>query len=535
MLVSVLFFCFVVGVFSQEFRLTRKITERIIEQQLGSHDQAFESEDGQADNAPVARRLEHALPLTDLQIIFSLEISVGTPPVNFSVIPDTGSDVLWLPDANCSNCNRIWTRYNSSLSSSSVDLKHSHKMKYGDQTQVNGPMYTDTVCMSESICVEKQALMSTINYTDPQSTGGDPHIEGIMGLMPGTGGGSPTIMQMLHRTNPGLGQEFSLVLPRHPLDSYLILGRADLKKHARQEKYQYGTNEFIATYNNMFAGWRTTVRAAGLAGRDDGSWLWWKDWKYQDGAAALVDSGSSDIVLDTDTYKDVTKAVTTAFENIGKSCQDSGHENKILICFCDDETFDRLPVFSLSIMSVNIREFSASSQFTICIGAQEYLSKNGGGTCRVRFQDSEGRLPTPGGSQYESLLLGLPIFHGHVVGYDIDNSRIGFARGKFHSLPEKYKCPDPRGSDFSYLQLGIFGIVGCGLLYVAMITVWKKSCGKLLLKLRLAREERETAERQVELSAMRYEQQERFLRRFEQGGHTIAEDDCRGAEIEMVE
>lgn len=41
-------------------------------------------------SSAIIRRLEHALPLTDLSIIFTLDVDIGTPPVTFHVVPDTG-------------------------------------------------------------------------------------------------------------------------------------------------------------------------------------------------------------------------------------------------------------------------------------------------------------------------------------------------------------------------------------------------------------------------------------------------------------
>jgi len=333
-------------------------------------------------------------------------------------------------------------------------------------------------------------------------------------------------MQSLRSQQSVLGSEFAMVLPRAPDPSYLILGPPDLSKHSQEDKYIYGTNEFIQTVNGHFFGWRTTVRAAGLASRQDDSWLWWKDWKYQDGAAALIDSGSSDIVLDSNTYADVTKAVIAAFEEQGKRCTMKGQNDTLVQCFCDKETIAALPVFSISVMSQHMRDFSASTQFTICLGAQEYLSSVGENECRVRFQDSENRLPSIDGG--ESLLLGLPLFHGYVVGYDIANSKIGFALQKTSSIDVSFKCPSPKGLDFTHTQLALLAFVASVLLYVAGITVWKKSCGKYLLAWREERFAREEERRAIELHALRHDQQEQFLRRFENAGQPLQE-------IEMVE
>ena len=88
------------------------------------------------------------------------------------------------------------------------------------------------------------------------------------------------------------------------------------------------------------------------------------------------------------------KAVIAAFEGLGKTCQRTGDNNTLVLCFCDDQIIEQLPVFSISVMDVHMRDYEVSSQFSICLGAKEYLSSAGRNECRVRFQDSEGRLPS---------------------------------------------------------------------------------------------------------------------------------------------
>jgi len=180
---------------------------------LFSNAQEFPLHRNHIDSNGVLRRLdERPLPLHDLRIIFSLDIEVGTPSKTFAVIPDTGSDVLWIPNSNCTGCPRIWNRYDPKASSTEKFLPDNitHHTKYGDQTEVDGPMLTDRVCLADDICVDEQALMAItstilnqfslsnhqkayknnisiqkIDYTNPKTRGQDEAVQGIMGLMPG--------------------------------------------------------------------------------------------------------------------------------------------------------------------------------------------------------------------------------------------------------------------------------------------------------------------------------------------------------------
>lgn len=63
-------------------------------------------------------------------------------------------------------------------------------MKYGDRTEVGGNMYSDKVCLSNDTCLDEQALMACDNYTNPVQHQDEAFVQGIMGLMPGAGGGT---------------------------------------------------------------------------------------------------------------------------------------------------------------------------------------------------------------------------------------------------------------------------------------------------------------------------------------------------------
>ena len=57
--------------------------------------------------------------------------SVGTPSQMFSVLFDTGSSDVWVQSAQCSNCTLNMQGYNSSLSSTYVNMQESFALDYG--------------------------------------------------------------------------------------------------------------------------------------------------------------------------------------------------------------------------------------------------------------------------------------------------------------------------------------------------------------------------------------------------------------------
>jgi len=77
--------------------------------------------------------------------LWSGTISVGTPPVEYTVDYDTGSSDLFLPGPKCTeNCDghKIYAPGNSTTSK---DLGKTFKLGYGDGSSVSGDQYTDTV------------------------------------------------------------------------------------------------------------------------------------------------------------------------------------------------------------------------------------------------------------------------------------------------------------------------------------------------------------------------------------------------------
>jgi cathepsin D len=88
-------------------------------------------------------------PLTNdqsSQLVYG-DMSVGTPPVEYSVNFDTGSSDLYLPGETCGSCGDH-TRYNPSASSSSKDLGETFSLKFIDGSNVTGSLFTDNVTIA---------------------------------------------------------------------------------------------------------------------------------------------------------------------------------------------------------------------------------------------------------------------------------------------------------------------------------------------------------------------------------------------------
>merc|ERR1711920_1148725 len=93
-------------------------------------------------------RSSPSVPLTDLQDSeYYGEVDIGTPAQKFTVIYDTGSSNLWVPNSQCSNCKSGGApRYDSSKSQTYVKDNRPFQLRYGTGS-CNGFISKDTVTM----------------------------------------------------------------------------------------------------------------------------------------------------------------------------------------------------------------------------------------------------------------------------------------------------------------------------------------------------------------------------------------------------
>ena len=76
-------------------------------------------------------------------------ITVGTPGQTFSVILDTGSSNLWIPDSTCKKCKGKH-EFDTSKSSTYQTNGQKWRITYGDGSDASGILGVDTVGVRKS-------------------------------------------------------------------------------------------------------------------------------------------------------------------------------------------------------------------------------------------------------------------------------------------------------------------------------------------------------------------------------------------------
>ncbi|KAF8176568.1 acid protease, partial [Mycena galopus ATCC 62051] len=143
---------------------------------------------------------------TDLQ--WYGDITVGTPPQNFTVVFDTGSFTLEIPGTACGAACANQRQFNSSASSTFLDLNSSSTITFGTGVGVdpvigdNWELWLEEVADVFTIADMSLPLGGLFLITNQTPTFLPDPFDGILGLSPETGdlftgGGYPAIFGML--------------------------------------------------------------------------------------------------------------------------------------------------------------------------------------------------------------------------------------------------------------------------------------------------------------------------------------------------
>jgi len=146
------------------------------------------------------------------------------------------------------------------------------------------------------------------------------------------------------------------------------------------------------------------------------------------GSPALVDSGSSLIVLAPDIYDHLLGEIKWRFSG----CHELP-EQQIISCDCPPgNDLSRIPSLVINIIDEQNRQFS------LCMSPNEYIlqsmdAMSGRDTCVPSLQRGSEKQPVP-------LIFGMTFMRSFYTNFDLENHRIGFARSSLSPLPAMAKC-----------------------------------------------------------------------------------------------
>mmetsp|Transcript_98222 Transcript_98222/g.263984 ORF Transcript_98222/g.263984 Transcript_98222/m.263984 type:complete len:496 (-) Transcript_98222:191-1678(-) len=359
---------------------------------------------------------------------YHLEIQVGAPcggnvsdGQRFQVVPDTGSSDLWIPASNCTRCKDRTAKFFLEKSCTAQQIGDRITFRYGDGTVAVGGSFTDWVQIGD-LAVEKQFLIQVDKMES------DTHMksDGILGLahhyVSDRGSRGRTFMSTLFSEHPQLPMMFSFYLTGNTeRPSRLVFGDPDLKEHSKETEFKYGKGYYMAQTDL----WLTSVWSIGWSGT--GVEMAFPD-RGTLGSPALIDSGSSLIVLAPDIYEHLMAELKWRFTNCRELI-----EQQIITCDCPPANdLSRIPSLVINVID------ESDQQFDLCMSPDEYILEsmdplNGRSTCVPALQKGSTTQPVP-------LIFGMTFMRSFYTNFDIRNNRIGFARSNMSPLPAHAKC-----------------------------------------------------------------------------------------------
>merc|ERR1740121_1854403 len=247
--------------------------------------------------------------------------------------------------------------------------------------------------------------------------------DGILGLAHHYGESrGQTFMETLFNQHPHVPKQFSFYLTGSTEKaSRLVFGDADLATHSKESEFRYGKGYYMS-HTDL---WLTSVWSIGWSGT--GVEVAFPD-RGTLGSPALIDSGSSLIVLAPDIYDRLLGELKWRFTN----CKEL-KQQQIITCDCPPANdLSRIPTLVINIIDAH------DKQFALCMSPDEYIleskdSVDGGSACVPALQRGSSTQPVP-------LILGMTFMRSFYTNFDIAEHRIGFARSNISPLPALAKC-----------------------------------------------------------------------------------------------
>lgn len=357
--------------------------------------------------------------------LYYFNLKVGSYNSELSVMIDTGSKYLWIPNINCETCEHADNFYNSSASSTSKSLFLEYTFKYG-QGSVTGTATEDSIKISGDNKTELEnfpflSVSKATNFDDFNS-------DGILGLSFGDKTfGFKNFVEELKSQGEIEVASFSLYLNYNLLDEFIstnptstiIFGGFDMA--LAQENFKYlkidkSSGYWISSLSEI----KVDRMREGVIQNTENLILVSK--------SVVFHTGSYMIKAPTDEYNSLMSYITEKY-----LCYELDKET---FCLCGDDTwfYDLdLGGFPLLRFYINNTEFELEP---------EYYIESSAGVCRIMLSDL---------GEKDYIILGLPFLRRYYTYFDFEREEIGLARA--------IKSIQVIFSSGSYLALASFALV----------------------------------------------------------------------------
>ena len=335
--------------------------------------------------------------------VYFTTLRVGTPPQDFSVIIDTGSNTVSVPCAGCERCGRLHSAFNASASGTAVVTDDYFEQCYSEGSCNSGRVVRDRMCIGAG-CTP--SLLHDFGCCDRYAGAfQEQDADGIIGL---------SRVGLLADLRPSMQtQVFSLCLGEK--EGFLTVGGWDAG--AVRENVQWVPCASDRT-KNLYTVWLASIQVAGDGVRD-----------LAIDAQLIVDSGTSFTYLPAEAHALLAVKVrmvcngddwcrgrlispdSATSSSLPQDVRDS--PMCIRIRKADgDGWMDHLPSFLLKF-----------GEGQVCVPPRTYLFESSTGVQCVGIFSN-----TYSGSTGKLVILGANLLSGLTVVFDYANARVGFAR-----------------------------------------------------------------------------------------------------------
>ncbi|OQR90459.1 aspartyl protease family A01A [Achlya hypogyna] len=312
------------------------------------------------------------------QLQFFGTVLVGSPPVPFRVIFDTGSSDVWLPSAHCRACSGS-QRYNGSVSTTYLDEPENFQAYYGSGA-VAGRLFYDDVALPA--LAPRTLRMGSVERQDERIQQFES--EGIVGLgFPALA--SFTAPSFLQAFNVSLFSLYISPLPSDPTPSQLILHGIDPDLEGPATTWHYVS---LAEEPSTAGFWAVPLRGLAIGSAS----------VQHKASIAVLDSGTSLLLLPLAEYAAVVTQLCTAMGG----CEDGAARSSLSCSDCRHGDFPPL-TFTLGTTAFTLQ----GSDYVRC----EF------NTCMPQIDKSTSSF----------IVLGDIFMRAYYTAFDVTHRRIGLA------------------------------------------------------------------------------------------------------------